>query len=225
MCFKILRPLRTALRRFLQVVVLFSSVFAATQAQAAFLSLNLTPGTTDIGSAFVSVTYTVNAGIGTLTARGQAQQLTPSAQGGSPNIQNADFFTSFSLAATINNNNMTATGSLTISGETPADGFTSGTLLTGTLNAFGVGATDPLEFLFDVTGGDAAGLFGPTAGVSLIFSGYSGNLLNNFSTSFTTVADTFSTSTVVNPAPEPSSLGLMLLVAFAVSLRHRSAHR
>ena len=136
-------------RRTLQAIAMFFSM-AMTANVNAFPILNLSPGTPDIGSAFVSVTYTVNAGIGTLTARGQAQQLTPSAQGGSPNIQNADFFSSFDLNATINNNNQTAAGTLVISGETPADGFTSGTLLTGTLSAFGAGAADPLEFLFDV---------------------------------------------------------------------------
>ena len=182
----------------------------------AFPALDLTPETPDIGSAFVSVTYTVNAGIGTLSARGQAQQLTPSAQGGSPNIQNADFFTSFELNATINNNTQTATGTLVISGETPADGFTSGTLLTGVLMDFGAGGVDPLEFLFDITGGDAAGLFGSTAGVILSFSGFGGDLLSDFSTSFTSVADTFAAR-----VPGPATLWLIVLGGLAGSMTQR----
>lgn len=211
------------MRRTLQAIAMtLASVMAANV--NAFPVLNLSPGTPDIGSAFVSVTYSVNAGIGTLTARGQAQQLTPSAQGGSPNIQNADFFTSFDLNAVINNNNQTATGTLVISGETPADGFTSGTLLTGTLSAFGAGASDPLEFLFDVTGGDAAGLFGPTAGTILSFSGFGGDLLSNFSTSFTSVADTFSVATAA--VPEPTALGLVFAGGLVLvwSKRRRRGH-
>ena len=207
------------MRRMLQAVAMISTAILTANVNA-FPALNLTPDTPDIGSAFISVSYSVAGGIGTLSARGQAQQLTPSAQGGSPNIQNADFFTSFDLNAVINNNNQTATGTLVISGETPADGFNSGTLLTGTLSAFGAGASDPLEFLFDVTGGDAAGLFGPTAGTILSFSGFGGDLLSDFSTSFTSVADTFSVDAAV---PEPTVLGLILTggLAFFYSGRRK----
>ncbi len=208
------------MRRMLQAVVMvFSTILVANV--NAFPALNLAPTTPDIGSAFISVTYTVAGGVGTLRARGQAQQLTPSAQGSAPNIQNADFFTSFDLSAEIDNNTQTATGLLAIGGETPADGFTSGTLLTGTLSAFGAGANDPLEFLFDVTGGDAAGLFGPSVGTILSFSGFGGDLLSDFSTSFTSVADTFSVDT--SAVPEPTALGLIFAggLAFVCSGRRK----
>ena len=66
--------------------------------------LGLTLELPNTSSAFVSVTY--NTGLGTLTARGQAQQFEsggPIDQPGAPNIQNADFFTSFDLNAGITN--------------------------------------------------------------------------------------------------------------------------
>lgn len=101
-------------------------------------------------------------------------------------------------------------------GEVPADGFTSGTLLTGTLSAFSSGTNDPLEFVFDVTGGDAAGLFGPNLGTILSLSGFGGSLTSNFSTSFTSLADTFFV------VPEPSAFLLLgPVVGFTGLVRKR----
>lgn len=154
-------------------------------------------------SAFISVTY--NAGLGTLTARGQAQQFEsggPIDQPGSPNIQNADFFTSFDLNAAIDNAGVLTGGTIVVSGELPVLGFNSGTLLTGTLTDLGFGGFgDPLEFLFDVTGGDAAGLYGTTGGISIIFSGFGGSFANDFSTSFTSIADVGAIRTATVPEP------------------------
>ena len=91
-------------------------------------------------------------------------------------------------------------------------------MLTGNLTEFGAGTGDPLEFLFDVTGGDAAALMGPAVGVVLSFSGFGGNLLSDFSTSFTSVADTFSVPTAV---PAPAALTLLVIGLVGILLQRR----
>lgn len=189
-------------------------------AQAFFPSLNLTTGTPDIESAFINVVYTGNDTTGTLTADGTALLLTP------PGAPTGQITTGvFDLDATINNTAMTAMGTLRIGGTIAGLGFNSGTLLTGTFSStmanqtFGAGAGDPLEFLFSVTGGDAAGLFSTgTFGTILSQSGYTGMFANDFvSAPFGGLADTFGPP----PVPEPSVLGLMFLGGGLLAYRRR----
>jgi len=110
-----------------------------------------------------------------------------------------------------------ANSALTITGTTSALGFNSGTLLTGNLTAFGFPliVAAPLEFTFNVTGGDAAGLFGGTGGIIVSGNtGFAGTFSAPFGSSmaFQAFSDTFVT-------PEPSStfligigLGLLAIV-------------
>jgi hypothetical protein len=195
------------MRNFKRVLALFTllvaSVALAGPVSAATIpALNLTPGLPDIESSFITVDYVGNSNTGILTASGFANRLTPP---GSPSGNIAGGF--FDINASINENAMTANGSLTIGGTIVSLGFNSGTLLTGSLADFGAGANDPLEFLFNITGGDAAGLFGPQAGVILSQSGYSGSFAANFSSgAFLGLSDTFSAS--VNPVPVPAAIWL-----------------
>lgn len=165
--------------------------------------------------AFQALSSTVSTQIpdteGILTASGFANVLTPP---GSPSGNIAGG--SFDITAAINDTLMTATGSLTIGGTIAGLGFNSGTLLTGTLSALGAGAGDPLELLFDVTGGDAAGLMGPKVGVDLSQSGYTGSFANNFASGpFQSLSDTFSFQEQnQNPVPAPGTL-IMLAVGIA----------
>jgi hypothetical protein len=125
---------------------------------------------------------------------------------------------SFDINANVNFNAQTASGSLSIGGTIAGLGFNSGTLLTGTFSSapgsqsFGAGPGDPLEFLFDVTGGDAAALYGgvgSTAGVILANSGYSGSFASNFTSGpFQAVSDTFVQAS--GGVPLPGTLWLML---------------
>jgi hypothetical protein len=112
----------------------------------------------------------------------------------------------------------TASGDLTISGIINENGFlfSSGTLLTGVLTQIG-GADNILNFLFDVTGGDAADLFGDTAGVILSSSGYLSfaSFNDNFS-SQSALADTFAVN-----VPVPHALSLFLLGLVIISLRSK----
>lgn len=192
-------------------------------AAQAFPSLNLIPGVPDIESAFIDVDYFGNNTTGTLTANGFAQVLTPP---GSPvgNIAGG----SFDINSTINFNAMTASGSLDIGGTIASQGFNSGTLLTGTLSSspgnqtFGAGPGDPLEFLFSVTGGDAAGLYGgvgSTAGVILSQSGYTGSFASSFSSApFGGLADTFGQQQTVDA---PGSFVLLLMSGALVACGRR----
>lgn len=178
-----------------------------------FPDLNLTPGTPNIESSFVTVDYVGNSINGTLTASGFPNRLTPP---GSPagNIAGG----SFDINASLSPNFQFATGTLAISGTIASQGFNSGTLLTGSLvsslvtQTFGAGTNDPLEFLFNVTGGDAAPLFGGiggTAGVILSQSGYTGSFGANFTSGpFQALADTFGVQAAV---PEPATLTMFLL--------------
>ena len=73
-----------------------------------------------------------------------------------------------------------ATGSLRITGEFPELGYTSGLLLTGDVIDFGWIEPDDedspyeLQVVFAITGGDAAELFGPTAGIGLTQTAFPG---------------------------------------------------
>ncbi len=179
-------------------------VLLAGQKAYAFPDLNLVPGSPNIGASFATVDYVGNNAGGLLTASGFANVLTPP---GSPtgNIAGG----SFDINANINFNALTATGSLNIGGTVASQGFNSGTLLTGTLSAFGAGPGDPLEFLFTVTGGDAAGIYGgigSSAGVILSQSGYAGSFAGNFTSGpFQALADTFG---IASDVSEPATLAL-----------------
>ena len=74
-------------------------------------------------------------------------------------------------------------------------------------------------------GGDAAGLFGPTAGTILSLSGYPGSFNGNFTSGpFQALADTFA------QVSEPGTLALLVLGGGLLAMRRRGrrqdlAHR
>ncbi|MCH8149638.1 MAG: hypothetical protein IH987_16905 [Planctomycetes bacterium] len=89
----------------------------------------------------------------------------------------------FDLAATIGVDGTLLGGSLIIGGTIPALGFNSGTLLTGNVIDFGFEPVSGnlIEFLIDLTGGDAAGLYGvDPVGLILAQSGFDGSFAANF---------------------------------------------
>lgn len=208
------RAAHLACGHFLKAMLLASLTLAAGLAQA--FPLNLTSGSPDIASGFISTSY--NAGTGLFSASGFATTYLPNGQPGPPSDAIAGG--SFDITANISNAGVLSAGTLTIGGTVAAQGFNSGTLLTGTLSALGFNPAggDPFEFLFNVTGGDAAGSFGTSGGV--ILNAGAGSFLGTFANSFTSapfagVADTFG----VNGVPEPASYLLLLagLLGIAVS--------
>jgi hypothetical protein len=62
-------------------------------------------------------------------------------------------------------------GSFAVDGEIPSEGFNSGRLLEGDVTGFQVNGPNGFLWNVDITGGDAAGVFDPSIGVTLDFAG------------------------------------------------------
>lgn len=200
------------LRRSL-VVACVLAIFSLGVAQAAPLNLGgIQFNVPDIFVSQVSVSY--NAGTQQLTASGNATSLD---RGSQVDIISGScffgFFGCFNLTATVDNAGNLSGGSFDIAGTVAGLGA-GPTLLSGNLTAIGFpnAGGDPLEFLFTVTGGDAAGLFvGASNGIVMNGSGVPGTLFtSNFSNSGNGGAD-------IAPNPEPSTI-VMLLSTMGVGL-------
>ena len=131
----------------------------------------------------------------------------------------------FTLSATVDSAGvLSAGGILSITGTNATLSYNSGTLLTGNLMLIGFpnGTAGVLEFTFQVTGGDAASLYGgngATGGVIVgITNGFPGDWSSNFSASFNGVNDV---GTPFGAIPEPSSLLLLAPGLAALALRRR----
>ena len=175
-------------------------VFTAGAARAVPLNLNLAD-IPQIATFSIDVDYKKNQD--SFTADGTPLEFDDDGIGAPEIISNG----TYDITATIDDFGNASGGSLTIGGTIASLGFTSGTLLTGDLTAFGFpdAGGDPLEFLFDVTGGDVAGLFGPNVGIILSDSGFNGTFASNFK-------NTGNGRNMAAPVatPEPGSLLLML---------------
>jgi len=185
-------------------------------AQAAPLNLTLNDFP-DIVSSFITVNYDPTSDV--FTANGFAQELDD--DGSVP--AEAILAGTFGLTTTIDAFGVLSGGTLTIGGTVASLGFNSGTLLTGDLTALGFNnAGDPLEFLFDVTGGDAFALYGGgslSGGIILSNSGFEGNWENSFTADATAASDTG-----VVPVPAAVWLfgsGLIGLVGFGRHARRK----
>lgn len=182
-------------------VIILLAILFVNPAQAAFLNLFL-EDFPDILSSFIDVSY--NEVTRQFVSRGDALEFDD--DGSLPPEDIADG--TFDLTASIDNTgNLSGLGgTLTIGGTVPTLGFKSGTLLTGALTAFGFPSAggDPLEFLFDVTGGDAAGLYGAEGGVILTQTGFGGIFAVEFSGTGLGQSDTG-----VQSIPEPSAVLLL----------------
>jgi len=172
---------------------------AVAPAGATPLNLTMNPYP-DIFSDGISVNY--DAGIDKFTANGKASKLDDDGVGSPESITGGYF----DLTAFIDGSGSLGSGTLIISGTVSALSY-SGTLLTGDLTAFGYGgANDPFEFLFNVTGGDAADLYGgtgSTGGVLLHGTGFTGSFDSNWGVILTAVSDTGT------PVPEPATMLLL----------------
>jgi len=179
-----------------------ASLVAATAAGVQATPLNLVQDYPDI--TVVSNTVGYNAGTQQFTATGRpVTYSTPAVY----NITDTTI-TSYSLSAIIDNSGSASSGTLSIEGKIGAPiNAASGTLLTGTLAAFGNGNSangDPFEFIFTVTGGDLASAMGPQVGV--ILSAKSTNYIDwsyDFTGGSGATNDTFR-------VPEPATLAFLL---------------
>ena len=126
----------------------------------------------------------------------------------------------FNLEADINLTAGTAFGNLTINGTVGSLGWGSGTLLTATLAQVG-GPGMALNFIFNVTGGDASGAFGDTIGVIMGFTGYNG--IASFGANFNS-GDPMAMNAQANTfvaVPAPGTLALMLIGFGALAYRRK----
>lgn len=203
----ITRPIQTAsLSRWGSWRVLLVSVLMmamGSQAQAAPLNLTLL-NTPDIVSTDISVNYT--AGSGSFTASGFALALDDDGSVPAEDIAGG----TFNISATIDSTGaLQSGGALSIGGTVASLNFLSGTLLTGNLTEFGFpdSGRNPLEFLFTVTGGDAAGLYGGSGATGgIILSSISDPTGDwDFTADFT--GDGFAVSDVA-PIPVPAAVWL-----------------
>jgi len=183
---------------------------AATTVNA--VPLNLLPQLPDIMSDFIAVDY--DAFTGAFTAVGTAQRL---------NQVNPITNGAFELNATIDSFGVASGGSLTIAGtvDVPGEGSKGPSLLVGTLAEFGFPATTgSLDFVFDLTGGDLADLYGDRVAVILDQSGFAGTFLQSFGAQLA-VADSVAFTTV--PEPVTAAMGMLAMTALAGFVGSRRA--
>ena len=185
-------------------------------AQATLLGITL-EDTPDIVSAFIDINY--DAGTQSLTADGFALQIDTG--GGVFPIAGG----LFDLDAVIDNAGNLIGGSFSIFGSIAGLGFNSGTLLTGNLTAFGFpdAGGSPFEFLFNTTGGDAAGLYGSAGGILLSETGFGGDWASDFNNLISGIPGTG--LGVADVAPVMMPLPATLWLVFAGFVAFRAARR
>lgn len=183
----------------------------------ASLNLLLEPSP-NVLSAFIDVSY--NSTTDLFGATGFALELDDDGIG----LPETIFGGSFGLYAIIDGSGVLGSGTIALGGTVPSLAYISGTLLTGTLIDFGFPSTgDPLEFVFNVTGGDAAGLFGPSPiGVILSGSGFEGDFTSSFDNRIGPFPGA-AYSDVAPVVPLPGSLWLALAgIGVSSIFRHRA---
>jgi hypothetical protein len=196
-------------------VLLFTSLFIFNaQAGVVNSTLALTTTNPDISSIVRNAEYAGNSTSGTFTSLGQASQLTTAAL----TNETIDAGT-FELNANIQQSAGTADGLLSIGGTITTLGFSSGTLITATLLQVG-GPNAALNFLFNVTGGDAAAIYGgvgATIGLIMNSTGYNGS----FNAAFASDPSGASSDTFVVEVATPNSVSIFLIGFMVLGLRKK----
>lgn len=177
----------------------------------------------DLRSVNGDVVYTSGADALSITAYAESITFSPGVVELIYDVPDTDGFGDFSINANISAgaalDGQAITGKLSIAGTVRSTMPASGPLLTGDLFAFRSTGGDQMEFLYRITGGAFAGLYGGLDAVGFVVLGGTG-FLGDFNSDFdnygidgfgTAVADTFAAS-----VPEPGSL--LLAVFGAVGL-------
>jgi hypothetical protein len=180
-------------------------------------TLALTTTNPDISSIVYNAGYTGNSTDGTFNSFGQASQLTTAAL----TNETIDAGT-FELNASIQQSAGTADGLLSIGGTITALGFSSGTLITATLLQVG-GPNAALNFLFNVTGGDAAAIYGGVgATIGLIMNFMDPTVYNgSFNAAFEIERFGASSDTFVVEVATPNSVSIFLIGFMVLGLRKK----
>ncbi len=221
-------------------VIIAALILLGGNVQAGFLALNL-QSAPDI--AVFSIDFTYNASSHALSANGMATCIST----GSPDDpivfdESSLQMGTFLLSATVDNAGVASSGSFTLGGKVLGYGSTGPLLTANNLSYFNSFFTDTLnpngdvadfEFLFDVTGGEMADMFGgPGAKVGIILTWVStaGDAAQNqFTTSFDNLhGHTFgegwgtAMADMAQPIPEPATLSLLAVGAAALLRRRKS---
>ena len=197
--------------------ILMFCLAMAGSAQGAPLNLVLEESP-DIMAGGIDVVYT--AANGSLVLDGDALTLYDGIVEPAESITNG----TFNITATVDLSGNVIDGSINIGGTFPRLGFNSGTLLTGDLTAFGFpdAGGDPLEFLFAVSGGDAAPMFGPYAGGSILsFTWYPGSFEYDWDNNFGMPGFGNAMGDTAPVVPEPCTVSLLVLGALFARRRKR----
>ena len=183
----------------------------------------------DLTAGYISVSF--SAETGSFSAQGYGLSLATSP---SPSDLHTMNFPAYQIFMTLNASGVPSSGSLLVSGPaTISDiGSFGDPLLTGALSQFGFGnASQPLEFIFNVTGGALQSPYFPSQiGVLLHDSGFGGGTFgSDFTNDGQGTSDNFFVPSSSAPIPEPSmfvtSMGLMILSGLAYLFRSRFVAR
>lgn len=186
--------------------------------------LNLTPQPPNIASNSLDISYYHTTD--SLVIGGLASTLDDDGDG-DPEAIVAGLY---NITVSVDADGVLLGGTLTVGGTVPTLGYNSGIILAGDLTAFGFSPSggEPLEFLFMVAGGDAAGLYGLDSVGGIIVDGsssndFSGTFISDWSNNFgipgVDTGDAFADTFLI---PEPATLGLMAFGLGLIARKRRS---
>ena len=160
-------------------LLMIALLFTSGRLNAESLNLNLN-NQSDIVSGFLDVEYEEDDAV---IVEGFALELDHDGDASTPGIPIVGGL--IFLEAEIDADGDLYDGVFTITGEIPALNLGPGTLLEAELIDFGFrpGGGDPFEFIYEVTGGDAADIYGSIGGrggVILSRTGFTGSFEDNF---------------------------------------------
>lgn len=197
----------------LMLLILAFSMSSTAYGASVPLTLHDTP---TINAQSIGIIYT--AATGQLVATGDATDFSVYADAQKLDIEQGEF----NLSAAISADGALENGKISVMGRIPSLDYYSGIILSGELVSFDMQEVNesPLTFMFEVTGGDAAELYGDRPmGIVIAGSGFAGDFEENFNNLLGEDATLGSASAAIAPTPIPAAVwlfgtGLLGIAAF-----------